>query len=156
MEARQQCNRGHPLKGLLIEAGRARALMLSLCHCEGQSIHSCLFRDSQHSFPKALNTGDILSQESGGGGEKERKCCRAELQNCTIPVSELAYVVLLEGCGGWGETQFCFNFVLHKEPASSRLFRNIKTLTGLERSAQRRIHWRLCVLGLTHGNEGPC
>lgn len=91
VEARRRCNRGRPLKGLLIKDGRARAWMLSSCHREGQSIHSCLFRDSRPpGIPsKALNRGDILSQESGGGVEKERECRRAELQDCTIPVSEL-------------------------------------------------------------------
>lgn len=82
--------------------------MLSSHHREGQSTHSCLFRDSQPpGIPsKALNRGGILSQESGGGREKECECHRAELQDCTVPVTEVhscAYVALLEG----GKTRWC-------------------------------------------------
>lgn len=107
--------------------------MLSSCHREGQSIHSCLFRDSQPpGIPsKALNRGHILSQESGGGGEKERECRRSELSRLHNSSKRVAfmcvrYVALLKG-----EKPACVsNFVLYKGPASSWLFRNIKTLTG--------------------------
>lgn len=111
--------------------------MLSSCHREGQSIHSCLFRDSQPpGIPsKALNRGGYSAGEWGGDGEKRGRVSARRTSKLHNSSNRAAfqcvrrYVVLLEG-GGGGEPGSVSNFVLHKGPTSSRLFRNIKTLAG--------------------------